>query len=78
KNQKTHKMFKAYILKGIINPNCMPVCKERKEWNVFFGKLSTKHSKSFRSINGIIYMSELFFESKQRSVINSYKDITRL
>ncbi|MGV2703380.1 UNVERIFIED_CONTAM: hypothetical protein MT382_07195 [Aeromonas salmonicida] len=62
----------SYLTRGIFRADLMPTCEERKIWNQFFGKLSNKHSDLFKSINAGIYMSQLFFECKQRSIIRNY------
>jgi len=66
--------YRSYLNRGIFRPDLMPSCEERKSWNAFFGKLSREHGDLFKSINACIYMSQAFFESKQRSAIKSYID----
>lgn len=65
----------SYISKGIFRPDLMPSCRERAEWNKFFGRLSEKNSDLFKTINAGIYASQYFFESKQRSCIINYKNM---
>lgn len=62
-----------YLTKGIFRADLMPTCEARRLWNQFFGQLSKRHGKLFKSINAGIYLSQLFFENKQRSAINKYK-----
>jgi hypothetical protein len=64
--------YLAYLTKGIFRADLMPTCEERKSWNQFFGQLSKKHGDLFKSINAGIYMSQVFFENKQRSAIKNY------
>jgi hypothetical protein len=52
----------------------MPSGEERKQWNKFFGALSREHGDMFKSINACIYMSQVFFEYKQRSSLKKYAD----
>ncbi|AWH36626.1 hypothetical protein C1929_07610 [Stenotrophomonas sp. ZAC14D1_NAIMI4_6] len=61
--------YLAYVAKGMLRPDLMPVSEMRAEWTNFFGRLSAKHNREFKSISAMIYLSERFFESKQRSVI---------
>lgn len=65
--------YLAYLTKGIFRADLMPTCEARKMWNKFFGQLSKRHGKLFKSINAGIYLSQIFFENKQRSAINKYK-----
>ncbi|NOT59905.1 MAG: hypothetical protein HOP19_06730 [Acidobacteria bacterium] len=62
----------SYLSRGIFRPDLMPVGPERARWNDFFGRLSGKHNKLFRSISAAIYLSQNFFEQKQRSAIKNY------
>lgn len=66
--------YMDYILKGIFRADLMPSCPERAEWDEFFGELTRKNSDLFKSINAAVYMSQTFFESKQRSIIKFHKD----
>ncbi|WP_296294104.1 hypothetical protein [Rheinheimera sp.] len=70
--KSTFEEYIAYLTKGIFRADLMPTCEDRKAWNQFFGQLSRKHGDLFKSVNAAIYMSQLFFESKQRSVIKNY------
>jgi len=62
----------SYISRGIFRPDLIPSCPARIEWNKFFGQLSKKHGDLFKSINAGIYLSQVFFENKQRSAIKNY------
>lgn len=62
----------AYLTKGIFRADLMPSGEARISWNKFFGTLSSEHGDLFKSINACIYFSQLFFENKQRSIINNY------
>jgi hypothetical protein len=66
--------YMDYILKGIFRADIMPSCTERAEWDEFFGQLSRENSDLFKTINAVVYMSQTFFESKQRSIIKLYKE----
>ena len=66
--------YKSYLNRGIFRADLMPSSEFRKAWNKFFGKLSSKHGDTFRKIDAGIYMSQCFFESKQRSAIKLYAD----
>ncbi|WP_039914888.1 hypothetical protein [Cellvibrio mixtus] len=72
--RSTAEEYLSYLTRGIFRADLMPVCEERKSWNQFFGQLSLRHGDLFKSINAGIYMSQSFFESKQRSVIRNYID----
>lgn len=64
--------YMQYIGKGIFAAEYMPQCPERAEWRSFFGELSKKHTKLFKSINARLYLSQKFFENKQRNAIEIY------
>lgn len=66
--------YKTYLTKGIFRADLMPSGETRKQWNQFFGQLSGRHGDLFKSINAAIYLSQAFFEGKQRSAIKSYID----
>lgn len=70
--QSTADEYIAYIAKGIFRADLMPSCEARAEWSKFFGQLSIKHGDLFKSINAGIYISQMFFENKQRSAIKNY------
>ncbi|WP_406666447.1 hypothetical protein [Gallaecimonas sp. GXIMD1310] len=72
--KSTIEEYLSYLNKGIFRADLMPVCEARKKWNQFFGKLSQRHGDLFKSINAGIYMSQMFFENKQRSAIKNYID----
>lgn len=63
--------YLQYLQKGMLMPGRIPPSPLRAEWDNFFGLLSSRNSTSFKSISGMIYLSERFFESKQRSVIKA-------
>lgn len=62
-----------YLARGIFRPDLMPVGPDRAAWHNFFGKLSDKHSDLFKSISAGVYLSQAFFEQKQRSAIKNYQ-----
>ena len=64
--------YRSYLTRGIFRPDLMPTSNERANWHSFFGTLSTKNSDLFKSINAGIYMTQTFFESKQRSTIKEH------
>jgi len=68
----TYEEYVRYLGRGIFRPDLMISGPERANWNNFFSKLSDKHSNLFSSISAAIYLSQTFFESKQRSAIKSY------
>ncbi|MFL9829247.1 hypothetical protein ABS764_00135 [Flavobacterium sp. ST-87] len=68
----TYNEYISYITKGIFRPDLMINGPKRAEWFMFFGKLSTKHKDLFETINAGIYMSQLYFEHKQTSIIKDY------
>jgi hypothetical protein len=65
--------FRDYLFKGIFRPDLMPQCSHRRDWFEYFNRLSAKYVDLFRDINCGIYQSELFFESKQTSLVAEYK-----
>ncbi|MGC4077844.1 MAG: hypothetical protein QM702_12625 [Rubrivivax sp.] len=69
-----HEEYTRYLARGVFRPDLMPTGPSRARVNNFFGRLSTRHSDLFSSITGAIYMSQVFFENKQRSAIKSYVD----
>ncbi|MBN1379482.1 MAG: hypothetical protein JXA04_09630 [Gammaproteobacteria bacterium] len=71
--QSTFEQYVYWLSKGIFRPNLMPFGPERAEWTSFFGKLSDKHSDLFGRISAGIYLSQTFFEYKQRSAIEGYR-----
>ena len=68
----TYNEYISYITKGIFRPDLMINGPKRAEWFMFFGKLSTKHNDLFETINAGIYMSQIYFEHKQTSIIKDY------
>lgn len=64
--------YQIYLSKGMFRPDLMPACAERNKINSFFGNLSTKHSKVFKSINAGMYISQFFFEKKQKTAIEAH------
>ena len=70
--RSTFNEYSTYLSKGIFRPDLMPSSRKRANWFEFFGRLSTKHKDLFKSINAGIYISQIFFEHKQCSIINDY------
>lgn len=74
KGYSTEKQFRNGISNnGFVNPFFMPKCELKSRWLEFFNSLSNCHIDLFKNINGGIYASEYFFESKQEECINQYK-----
>lgn len=67
--KSTKEEYLRYLSKGIFRPDLMPQGQHRAAWSNFFGQLSSKHSKLFRSISAAVYLSQPCFENKQRSTI---------
>ncbi len=65
----TQPEYLQYLVRGILRPDLMPNGTEKAKWANFFGTLSGKHRKFFKSISGAVYMTQKCFESKQRSVV---------
>lgn len=61
-----------YISRGIFRPDLMPNGLPRAEWFSFFGQLSKRNNDLFGAINAGLYMSQLYFEYKQTSIIKDY------
>lgn len=73
KGYSTAKQFKSGLINnGFVNPFFMPKCDLKNKWLDFFNTLSNKHFDLFKNINGGIYASEYFFESKQEECIDQY------
>lgn len=70
--RSTFTEYTTYLSKGIFRPDLMPSCIKRANWFEFFGRLSTEHKDLFKNINAGIYISQIFFEHKQCSIINDY------
>ena len=66
--------YLSYLSRGILRPDLMPTGPEKAEFTDFFGRLSAKHSDLFSSINSALYLSQTFFEVKQRSSISNFLD----
>jgi hypothetical protein len=65
-------VYLQYLSKGIFRPDFMPTSPKRAEWNNYFGTLSRRHDDLFKSINAVVYLNHVYFESKQRSSISNY------
>lgn len=70
--KSTYEEYVGYLARGMFRPDLMPICPERAAWHDFFNKLSNKHINFFKSINAAIYLSQSFFENKQRSAIRHF------
>lgn len=71
-NRSTFEEYITYLTKGIFRPDLMPAGQEKAKINDYFGLLSRNHTNLFKNINAAIYLSESFFESKQRSAIKNH------
>ncbi|WP_112196528.1 hypothetical protein [Pseudomonas sp. LG1E9] len=74
KTVPAHETYLSYLSKGIFNFDLMVMGPERAKVNNFFGGLSSRYSDLFGSISAVLYLSQSFFESKQRSVIKNFFD----
>lgn len=70
--RSTFREYQDYVLKGIFRADLMPTCRERGEWDAFFGKISRRHGDLFKRVSASIYFSEIFFEYKQCSSIKCH------
>ncbi len=71
--------YLAYLNKGMFRFDMMPSGEERAKVREFFSKLSTEYNYKFKSINAGIYLSQSFFEMKQRSAIEAHvKNLNRV
>lgn len=65
--------FRIYLSKGFFRPDLMPNCDEKQNWFKFFNQLSIPFVHIFKNINCGIYLSEMFFESKQLPLLKKYR-----
>lgn len=72
RGQRTDKQFIKSLRNGYVNPFFMPKCVIKSKWLDFFNNLSNGYFELFKNINGGIYSSEYFFESKQSECIEEY------
>ena len=68
----TTNYFKECLAKGIFRPDLMPHCPERADWMNFFSKLSSSHREFCDGMSAAIYASSVFFEWKQKIVIDKF------
>jgi len=73
--RSTFNEYTEYLAKGLFRPDLMCTGQARAEWMAFFGKLSARHGEIFKSISAAIYLSQAFFENKQRSAVKNYADM---
>jgi len=62
--------YKTYLQKGIVMTQYMPAGETKKEWDTFFRNLSGCYHNDFKSISGVVYLSQEYFINKQRSILN--------
>ncbi len=62
--------YKLYLQKGMVMTQYMPIGRTKKDWDKIFFDLSTKYHKNFKSISGVVYLSQSYFINKQRSILN--------
>jgi hypothetical protein len=72
--QSTYDEYIAYLNKGIFRPTLMPYSERRAEISSYFGLLSKAYTSLFKSISAVVYLSEAFFENKQRSAIKLHAE----
>jgi len=65
--------FRNYLSAGFFRPDLMPDLQLKTDWFSFFNRLSNKHTDLFHDINAGIYLSEVFFEIKNSSIISAYR-----
>jgi hypothetical protein len=78
RSRNTATQFTKGLSNGFVNPFYMPNCALKSNWLDFFNKLSNEYFDMFKNINGGIYASEYFFETKQEECINQYNGNTEL
>jgi len=66
--------YKTYLQKGIVMTQYMPRGKTKNEWDKMFIDISAKHHKDFKSISGVVYLSQAYFINKQRSILKLVDD----
>ncbi|MDP8267446.1 MAG: hypothetical protein P9L97_01840 [Candidatus Tenebribacter davisii] len=74
KDNKSIDEYKYYLLKGMFRPDLMPNIPEKYEWFKFFNGLSKNYYELFNDINAGIYLSQFYFEKKQRKNIINYRN----
>lgn len=62
-------LFRENLAKGYFRPDYMPLSDERREWLQFFERLGDAYVDKFKKITCGIYLSQMFFTSKQEEVI---------
>ena len=70
----TYAEYIAYLNRGIFRPALMPYSDRRTDIDSYFGLLSKAHTGLFKSISAVVYLSETFFENKQRSAIKLHAE----
>jgi hypothetical protein len=73
KDQAMANSFREYLSRGIFRPDMMPSCSWKNDWFTYFNRLSMKYAGTFASVNCGVYQSDVFFESKQSSLVSQYK-----
>jgi hypothetical protein len=72
--QSTHRNYIANLNKGIFRPALMPYSERRAEIISYFGLLSKAYTGLFKSISAVVYLSETFFQNKQRSAVQLHAE----
>jgi hypothetical protein len=62
--------FRDYLIKGYFRPDLMPYCETKLNWVKFFNELSSRYLNLFKNINCGVFLSEGFFEGKQKVTID--------
>ncbi|MGF6494947.1 hypothetical protein ABIE56_003145 [Luteibacter sp. 621] len=70
----TYDNFKAYLSKGMLRPDLMPVMPIQASWSRFFSHLSRKHAARFKRITAAVYLSDSLFAMKQMGALQHFID----
>ena len=68
-----YKSYSSYIVKGYLRPDLMPTCGEKSEWFSYFEGRSQKYAKTFANVNCGIFLSQIYFESKNAPVLERFR-----
>lgn len=67
--------FREYLAKGYFRPDFMPRCDHRRLWLQFFEKLGNDHVDKFKKITCGLYLSELFFRTRQEEIVDRILEV---
>lgn len=65
KDDAAIRRYKSLLSRGIIRSDVLPAIRAKAEWDMFFNKLSARHSATFSKISAAIYLSDSSFVRKQ-------------